>query len=59
MLLVWFLSLNASSESRRANATLRSHKMHEKVHTLFNAKGEVSENFPGTLGEMFSVSGKS
>ncbi|KAI0740610.1 hypothetical protein C8Q76DRAFT_197888 [Earliella scabrosa] len=47
-----------NSESRRANATLRSHKMHEKVHTLFNTKGEVSKNFPGTLGEMFSVSGE-
>ncbi|KAI0800404.1 hypothetical protein C8Q74DRAFT_1314011 [Fomes fomentarius] len=45
-----------NSESRRANATLRSHKLHERVHNLFNIHGEVSKDFPRTLGDMFSIS---
>lgn len=45
-------------ESRRANATLRSHKLHERVHNLFNIHGEISKDFPRTLGDMFSISGK-
>ncbi|KAI1786619.1 hypothetical protein LXA43DRAFT_897644 [Ganoderma leucocontextum] len=44
------------SESRRANSTLRSHRLHEKVHPLYNVKGEISEHFPLTLSDMFAIS---
>ncbi|KAM5545118.1 hypothetical protein V8D89_001229 [Ganoderma adspersum] len=43
------------SESRRANSTLRSHRLHEKVHPLYNPNGEISEQFPPTLGAMFAI----
>ncbi|KAI0753518.1 hypothetical protein C8Q80DRAFT_517450 [Daedaleopsis nitida] len=46
-----------NSESRRANATLRSHRMNEGVHTIFTAKGEIPHQFPRTLEEMFGMSG--
>ncbi|RPD58141.1 hypothetical protein L227DRAFT_197279 [Lentinus tigrinus ALCF2SS1-6] len=45
-----------NSESRRANSTLRSHRLHETVHDLYNINGAKSEHFPRTLGEMFAVS---
>ncbi|TFK84843.1 hypothetical protein K466DRAFT_588565 [Polyporus arcularius HHB13444] len=45
-----------NSESRRANSTLRSHRLHETVHDLYNVHGEKSSDFPRTLGEMFSIS---
>ncbi|RDX47453.1 hypothetical protein OH76DRAFT_765938 [Lentinus brumalis] len=44
-----------NSESRRANSTLRSHRLHETVHDLYNVHGEKSSDFPRTLGEMFSI----
>ncbi|PIL32855.1 hypothetical protein GSI_04972 [Ganoderma sinense ZZ0214-1] len=43
------------SESRRANSTLRSHRLHEKVHPLHNSTGEISNRFPLTLGDMFGI----
>ena len=52
-------ALNPSSESRRANSTLRSHRLHEKVHPLHNLKGEINAQFPPTLGAMFAVPGTS
>ncbi|TBU31930.1 hypothetical protein BD311DRAFT_751910 [Dichomitus squalens] len=45
-----------NSESRRANFALRSHRLHEKVHPLYNTNGSISECFPSTLGEMFAIS---
>ncbi|KAI1784505.1 hypothetical protein LXA43DRAFT_1042017 [Ganoderma leucocontextum] len=44
------------SEGRQANSTLRSHRLHEKVHPLYNTKGQISEHFPLTLGDTFSIS---
>ncbi|KAI0705299.1 hypothetical protein C8T65DRAFT_652949 [Cerioporus squamosus] len=45
-----------NSESRRANSTLRSHRLHETVHDLYNIHGEKSRDFPRTLGDMFAIS---
>ncbi|KAM5543364.1 hypothetical protein V8D89_002949 [Ganoderma adspersum] len=44
------------SQSRQANSNLRSDRLHEEVHLLCNPNGEVSEQFPETLGDIFAVS---
>ncbi|KAI0800403.1 hypothetical protein C8Q74DRAFT_1236331 [Fomes fomentarius] len=45
------------SESRRANATLRSNREPlERIHTVFNSQGEIPSNFPRTLFNLFTMS---
>ena len=42
-------------ESRRANSTLRSHRLEEVVHELYNVRGEISAGFPKRLKDMFAL----
>ncbi|KAI0915342.1 hypothetical protein AcV5_003841 [Taiwanofungus camphoratus] len=44
-----------NSESRRANAQLRTARMHDALHTIFKPDGGVSAMFPKDLGSLFSI----
>ncbi|KIJ31269.1 hypothetical protein M422DRAFT_234653 [Sphaerobolus stellatus SS14] len=46
-----------NSESRRANALLRSNHLGDPLHTLYMANGEVSLLFPKDLATLFSLDG--
>jgi hypothetical protein len=49
---------NNCSESRRANAELRSSDTGSCLHTIYPPKGVVSALFPRTLRELFALDGK-
>ncbi|KAI0644890.1 hypothetical protein C8Q79DRAFT_1011027 [Trametes meyenii] len=44
-----------NSESARANATLRVDQVDAALHPFYNGRGQLSEHFPKTLGELFNM----
>ncbi|KAI0667070.1 hypothetical protein C8Q78DRAFT_1082579 [Trametes maxima] len=44
-----------NSESTRANATLRVNQVDAALHPLYNVRGQLSDRFPKTLGELFNM----
>ena len=50
-------SLECCRESRRANATLVKRRNEEKLHTLYNIHGKISQNFPKTLEDLIALTG--
>ncbi|OBZ65948.1 hypothetical protein A0H81_14187 [Grifola frondosa] len=44
-----------NSESRQANASLRSSRLDEPIHTIFAPSGKVSALFPKDLNALFSM----
>ncbi|KAF9075656.1 hypothetical protein BDP27DRAFT_1415427 [Rhodocollybia butyracea] len=44
-----------NSESKRLNALLREKNLHSPLHTLYRSNGSVSDHFPKSLDELFSM----
>jgi len=44
-----------NSESRRANALLRSNHPDDSIHAVYMSNGEVSSHFPKTLRDLFNL----
>ncbi|KAG5636935.1 hypothetical protein H0H81_006331 [Sphagnurus paluster] len=47
-----------NSESRRANASLRSNQPDETLHDILMSNGAVSKHFPKSLKELFEIDGQ-
>jgi len=52
------LIFDIPSESRRANALLRSDDQDNSLHTIYMSNGEVSMHYPKNLNALFNLDGE-